>query len=609
MASTPGGQFVFSVPGQDVLLALSSNGIFPPPTDSAFDIAIFTDFNHGVPVGTDGTVLPYEGTAFAPNGELKNNFLTAPFLQMVAGDYWVTDFGGSDSIFGGSGNQTITGGIFTTVVGGSGVGAGPLTVIMGDRGVFLAGDIPAATVNALVDSSSDRGELIDLGPTGSLFGGNATVFATGDDTVNAGQGKGEILFFGQGDLKEDALLTISGGAAGQTYTVGAGAGDSLVGAAETVKIIVKEGADSVALGTAAGFGGPLGATVNALAGDHWIQLGENKAVVFAGGPQEDFGDSVISGQGTGAIILGTGANPTWLQVTGPGGIGPTSSRGAYSIFDNDRTLFGTADSLSVVSFANETINPGSVANVTINAAKSGFDQLVDLGSGNATVYADLGDTVEAGKGSALVILQSSEEIDAQGQASGPNITISSRLFPGEGAAVISADHATILGAQDDSIQAGNGNQTVNAVSGNSINEIIKMWGGQDNVFAGDGDTIGIGDKDGGNQLWLDSSVVGGGTAGFGTFLDKGANSSAEVTVGTVAGGQAVEDFDTNQDFLFYPNATDQDTGKIIASATTDHDFKGTGVVATTFTLPDDTSITLIGIDEVEKFSVQFKSIT
>ena len=695
MASQAGGQYVFSVPGQDVNLVLSSDGTFPPPT-SDFDIAVFTTANDTPPAG-------YEGSAFAPGGVLVNDFLEAPSLTLNNGSFQVNNIGGgSDTMTAGVGQQTIVGGIFTTIIGG----AGTLTATTGDRGVVVAGDASTVTVNALEDSSSLTGELINLGA------GNATVYATGDDTVNAGAGVGAVQYFHGADDSINTRLTITGAAVGgPTFTVSGGAGDSLVGSALNISVVLAEGevvdinsgnatvnalsgdqliqlgganatvyadngdvvvagggGDQVsffhgptgaggvglleavlalegdalgntltvtgatgeslvgsaanvvvkgAAGDAITIGGAAAATVNALEGGQSVTLGVNGATVYAGAADTVASvDSVFAGSGAGLITLGT-TNTSFLSVSGSGG-------GIYTVAGADRTLIGTANTLSMVSNAPETISAGTVANSTINArggdtaGTQALPQLINLGPGDATVYADGNDTINAGpvSGTAIVVLDGGQNLTVVGATDDPNITIIGGADT-VGSVVVGAASASIIGAAGDTIIAGAGSQVINGISGlPSPGETIIISGGADSVFAGSADTIGVGPAPGvgetvtGNLLFLDSEV-GTDTAvavGYGTFLTDTTKSasSAEVTVGTVSGGTESETFDIGEDFVFFPN-TPVTTPLVVATFTA---VDIAGVASTAMTLPDGTQMTLVGVTaaELPALVATFKSV-
>src|SRR5688500_17493138 len=113
------GKYVFSTASGLVdLFFRTGAGLGDPGAGgNAFDLEIFTIIN---PETSDPG---FEGSVFAPGGTLDPSgsiTTTIPSLTLNDGDFWVTDLGGSDTITAGSGNQTITGGSLTTIIGGTG---------------------------------------------------------------------------------------------------------------------------------------------------------------------------------------------------------------------------------------------------------------------------------------------------------------------------------------------------------------------------------------------------------------------------------------------------------------------------------------------------------
>ena len=480
MASQPGGQYVFSVPSQTVNLALSADGNFPPPTGD-FDIAVFVTANGTPPAD-------YEGSAFAQGGGLlPNNRLGANALVLNNGDYQVNDFGGSDQITAGSGNQSIVGGIFTTILGGTGT----LNVIAGDRNVVQAGDAAAITVNALVDEQSiGRGELINLGTNG------ATVFASGDDSVNAGSGPGQVGYFhGPGDSIETSL-TIQGAAGGPSYTVSGGADDSLFGGAQNFQAVLAPG-DIVSL--CAG-----NATINAAfkdgaeaPGQQIIRTGGANATVYANN-----GDQVFSGDGKDVVLFFHG--PGSASETDIGLQGAASGTTFTVIGAGGDSLVGGAANITVIGAAGDSTEIGN-ANATVNALRG--PQLVDLGDGPATVFAGsftsqgdtvlATDTVIAGSGTGLIALSenNSSYLTVSGAGGGSyTVAAADRNLSGTAANVNiqSFTSETILGGTTPNI-------TVNAADGLipvAFQQLVNLGDGAGVVYADAGDTINAGSGSG-----------------------------------------------------------------------------------------------------------------
>jgi hypothetical protein len=459
------GKYVFTVPGETVNLVLSDTGTFPPATGD-FDIA----------VGTANTPLNapnYEGFARALNGQLVSNFLESDNLTLFEGNFQVKDFGESDSIVAGSGNQTIVGGAFSSIVGGT----GDLNAIAGDRGLVAVGSAASATVNALVDSDTvAQGERVDLG------GNNATVFASGDDTVNAGAGLGAVLYFHGGGDTVLSSLTVQGAAAELTYTVSGGGGDSLVGGAQSVSMILSDG-ETVDIGAGV-------ATVNALSGDQGIRLDGANATVYA-----DAGDQVFGGAGEDLILFfhGAGDSVTSTVLLEGSAAGSTLTvTGA----DGD-SLAGAADSVNVVGAAGDSIQVGGAGAATVNALSGA--QLVLLGDNAATVYAGIAasdgdtlvsaDTVFAGEGGGVISLGETNTsfLSVSGAGGGSyNLESSERELFG------TADAVNLVSLANETIGAGSVSQiTINAAAGD-FSQLINLGSGSATVYADAGDTINAG---------------------------------------------------------------------------------------------------------------------
>ncbi len=209
MATPAGGQYIFTTATGPVDVFLTATGPLTDPGvgGNTFDLEIFTLTNKG-------TSDPgFEGSAFVPGGTLNaQGRIAGASVTMNNGDFWVTDFGGTDTIQAGSGNQTVTGGTSTTILGGT----GSLKVATGNLDVVSIGGASSATVNTL----GNTGERVAIGTN------SATVFSNNNDTINAGAGAGTLVF------GTSANLTVQGAAGSPTYTVKSSSADgSISGAA------------------------------------------------------------------------------------------------------------------------------------------------------------------------------------------------------------------------------------------------------------------------------------------------------------------------------------------------------------------------------------------
>src|SRR5215204_265181 len=143
MATPTGGQYVFSTATAPVDVFFTPSGPLADPGagGNLFDLEIFTLTNKG-------TSDPgFEGSAFVPGGTLNaQGRVAGPSIAANNGNFWITDFGGTDIIQAGSGAQTVTGGVATTILGGTGT----LNVMSaGNLGVVSVGGASSATVNTL----------------------------------------------------------------------------------------------------------------------------------------------------------------------------------------------------------------------------------------------------------------------------------------------------------------------------------------------------------------------------------------------------------------------------------------------------------------------------
>jgi len=637
MASVPGGKYSFAAV-QPVNLVLTPDGTnVPPPIAGDFNLEIFTSTNGTLAAG-------YQGSAFAPGGteDSIGNVLAAS-ITLGSGAFSVDDTGGADSITAGSGNQTVVGGVFDTITGGS----GPLDVIAGAGSTVLVGD---NATNVIVDITKGS-SLVDMGAAGgNVF---ADSVAGASDTVNAGSGQAAIVF--------GANVTVSGTANSDTYTVHSAAGATLTGAAASVAAVGAAN-DTISLGAVTGatvnaLAGPelvnLGAGANIVYGGAGDTVDNGSGTTSLVGPSNESlnltgtgagnftlagakglmsggADSIYVGLGGIAgdtVTLGTLADATVSAVNGTGGNlinlgsgpstvfggkGDTVNAGAGTVqgvgpstetltlngtgAGSDYTVAGSGGSMSggaadayigLGGVTADTVSLGAVTSATVAANQGG--ELINLGSGPSTVFASGSDTVNAGVGSSLVQTPNGEAVTVSGASSTDTFAVH---WTHSGNPVsISGTAATInaVGVAEDTITAFGGSATVNAQAGAEVVQVA----GLDTVFAGANDSIGIGPTGSGSQLFLQADSTA--SVGFGTFDSATGSSTAQATVGTVVGGKAADGFNLANDFVFYQNENIGTNAQIIASAkSTNVD----GVASTIISLPDGSTMTLVGITNV-----------
>jgi hypothetical protein len=622
----PNGQFVFAAT-QPINLALTPDGSnLPPPVNGDFNLEVFTATNGATTAG-------YQGSALAPGGTLASNGdLVAPSLTLNAGDFAVTDLGNHDSITAGNGNETIVGGSFDTITGGNGT----LGVTTGFANTILIGNgETSATVNALAGSDSialgagaatvyaaagdtvndfgggsaavvfSTGESLTIAGSGlggarmtltnasgettvsansvalvavagdtiggsvafatinalrgsaSVDAGNATVFAANGDTVNSG-----VVTFGAANLTLSGFVTTF-----PDYTVQGGAG-TLVGGADSVNV-TGAGGDTISLSLSAD------ATVNALAGNELVNSGNLATVYGAAGDTINADSSpsattVVGPSGESLLLTGAAGSPTYA-VAGAAG---SMSGAAADIF------VGLGGAFS------DTVTLGAVNGATVAAQFGG--EVVNLGSGPDTVFSGQSDTVNAGSGSGTLIALGGEAVTLRGAAASDYTVSGNGMSVGGGASSINA-----VGVAGDTIAILANAATVNALAGS---EVVQLGGGNDTVFGAAGDSIGVAPSTStisGSQLLLHSDTIPGSAVGFGTFDNLAASSSANVTVGTVSGGNVSGGFNTATDFIFYQNENASETNTIVM---TQSSVMVDGIASTELALPDGTTMTLVGVN-------------
>ncbi|MBV9825744.1 MAG: hypothetical protein JO001_08725 [Alphaproteobacteria bacterium] len=476
--ASPGSQYIFYAPGQAVNLVPSANGNNLPQGNPAdFNIVLVTN-----PNGTSYSIpygQGYQSAALLPGG-------TGQSVQLLAGNYGISDTGTNDAItLLSTGAQTINGAHGDTLTGGAGNDL--LNAISGQQ-LVIAG----TGANTVYGGAGD-----------TINGTSGTVYI--DGTAGSMQITGGV---GQS--------TIFGGA-GDTITGTGGSGASTVFGAQNDTIIGGSGAD----------------LINAAAGKQFITGGAGQSTIFGGA-----GDTIIGGAGNN-YVDGTAGNMSIAMGSGGADtiIGSTS---AASGTPADTLTGGAAAALieglgkgDIVNFAAQS------GNATINATAG--NNLVTLGSGPATVYGGVGDTINLGSGNQYVDGTLGGQRIAAGTSGGFDILIGSLARTGSaGVDTLTGGAAQAqiqgLGAGDlVNFAAQTNNATINATAGGNA---ITMGGGNATIYAGVGDAIALGS---GSQ-YVDgtrgsANVQIGSGSGFDIFI----GSTAPVTgagADTVFGGSA-----------------------------------------------------------------------
>ncbi len=266
----------------------------------------------------------------------------------------------------------------------------------------------------------------------------------------------------------------------------------------------------------------------------------------------------------------------------------------------------------VVNFAGQT------GNATINATAGNI--AVTLGSGAATVYGGVGDTVNLGSVSQYADGTAGKQTIAVGSG-GTDLVIGSTVFgAGDtltgGAAALNYNAG--VGGDLINLAGSTGAATVNAFGADTgpINDTVIASNGGDSVWGGEGDRIGVGTGASGTDLFTHATTIPGAAIGFGT-TDKAVAATYGGTAGAVTVNSAVagassaqvtvsgfaETKGTPTDFIFYPGESPGTSAAIVATST---QIIVNGTASTQFTLPDGTRMTLLGVPQADFNSAFFK---
>lgn len=399
-----GGRWLFSIAGNPIVLGIN-NGmapVFPMPQAGAFNIEVFTNPTvSGVPSPEFG----FHAGIADPGGTLDNGFLTGTSLRVGGGDLLVVDSvtgaagQGPAMIMLGSGNQTVVGAKFDTLVGGS--GAQVLSALAGGQTVIGGGgdeSIWGGADDSIVAGTGGE-QIVVTGPGTTVvagMSGAATIAAAAQDTILALPGSGQLVVVAAGvnnlvDLTGNSGLSAVLGASGDTITAGSGAtniegasGGMLIkiGAGGITNVsgstgpvagnTIKGGAGTLGFnpGPAAGNGdlidlsGSMGAaTINAFAfgatriASHDTILASNLGVSVFGGD----GDRI--GTGNGSVV---GGFHQWLHAD-------TVAGSAVGFGSNDTVASTTYDTVAGIA-TRGTVAGTSSAQATIG----GFNVLTDF---------------------------------------------------------------------------------------------------------------------------------------------------------------------------------------------------------------------------------------
>ena len=389
---------------------------------------------------------------------------------------------GANSIFGGTGNDTIQAGNGQNTIDG---GQGNDSIVAGTG------------ANLITGGTGNDSIIAGLGGTGknSIYGGK------GNDFITVGDGANSITGATGGDFGNDSITAgngnnlILGGQGNDTITAGNGT-NSITGGIGNDSITVGNGANTI-------LGGIGNTTINAGGGQNIITGGiGNDSITVGNGENSIIGGTgnttITAGDGNNTIYGGTGNDSIAVGIGDniiDGGIGNDIILTGFDKsagFGDDTILGGTGDDLIRVQGGNNIINAGTGNSTVIGGTGSdvitagdgansivggtGFDS-ISLGDGNNSVQGGAGgDNIAVGNGNNFIYGgQGNSSITA---GSGNNV-----IFGGAGNNWISdgAGHAVIVG--------GGGNNTI---YGGGLASTIMGGGGNDAIMAGGGGNLIIG---------------------------------------------------------------------------------------------------------------------
>ena len=579
MALPPGGQFVFATNGAAVSLGLTTDGSVMPvtaPVAGDFNIEVFTSVAGGalpaLASGFQAGVIDNQGAIGA------NGLLSGTQLQLFTGDYSVVDSPtGANSpatVILGSGNQVV-GSSNQTVYGAAGD-----TLIGGWGNQFLDGLSGAETI-----TGGAIGYATIIGGVGdSITGGSSSsvLIPVPSDYIDGSAGKMTITL---GHLGPETII----GSSANNGTNPTGP-DTITGGGGLFVDIQGLGKGDV-VNLPGFFGGPQftdisGAMVNATAGDDLVTASATAYSIYGG-----VGDTIV---GAGTFIGGD-------QVVGTAGAMSIAADGAGSEVissgagDTVTALAGNADVVIAGAkgdFINLSGNTGRVVVIDTAGGES-----ITGGSGANTVYGGSGATISGGAGGTTYV---------DGTAGNMAIAVgggADNFIGSNGAADTITGGAGALNYNPGATGAGDlinlagstGNATVNAFTSGGA-DTVDASNSADSVWGGAGDRIAAGTA--GTLLATHATTIPGTSIGFGSNATAG--STAAMTVGTVSGGAAVSGFSeaagVPTDFIFYPGESATMNTAIVAAST---QVSVAGVASTQFSLPDGTSMTLIGVPKAD----------
>ena len=357
-----GGRWIFSALGIPVVLGINNGTapVFPTAQAAAFNIEVFTGATvSGVPSPESSG---FQSSIADPGATLDSGFLTGTGLRLGSGNFLAVDSvtgvtaQSASQITLGTGNQTVVGARFDTLIGGQAPAAsqvlsaliGTETVIGGTAG---SESIWGGAADSIVAGSGANQQIVISGVGTTVvagIGGNATIQALAQNTVTSLPGSNQNVVIAAAandliDLTGNAGISGAIGASGDTITGGGGI-TNIEGAAGGMLINVGAG------GTTALSGSTSPGARNTITGGAG---GFN----FNPGAVPGTGDLINLSGGTGTATINAFAFGT-SRIASPDTILATNN--ADSIFGGDGDRIGTGAG-SVVGGTHQWSHPDTVA--------------------------------------------------------------------------------------------------------------------------------------------------------------------------------------------------------------------------------------------------------
>ncbi len=640
MASVPGSFLIFDKPAGDarpINLVLTPDGTGASTLAGAFNIEIFTSVAGAAGTGFDASAFIQGAVKNLPNEVRAGSIISTE--QMLTGAFQITDVTGGETIVGGNAaNQSILGAAADTIIGGSAGGftvnamSGKQTIIQGTgaNAALFGGISDIILPSTTAAPSTASGQIVGAAnmQIGLNAAGNYTITSgTGTTITGAGSAANVDIIGSKGDLINLTGLTgnasLTGANGGDTLVGGNGTnlfigatGDSIVGAG-TSQIIALASGETIVAGAAGAetvnSGG--GNVIKANAGNATLAIAPGKGdVIDLTGNTGSVGINATVNGATNATITAGSGSTTLIGAAGDSLIG--GSGGTEQIIANLATgisvVVGSGGSETVASGGGNTFSAlAGNASVMINAGKNDAINLTG-NTGAENIIGGVGTKVTLGSGLG--------QIDGTAGAVAMTIGSANASITGSGSTVTGGDTVVAVGPGNVNFNLGNpgvggintgrdfidlsqSSGTVNQlnlfsngspipsqnVQFTTINDTVLAGTGKDSIFAGPGDSIGVGTATsaGGSHLWDHSSTTVSGAIAFGTDDSVAASSSASVTV---------TNFHVGTDYLFYQHEGKATSDGIVAASTP---TTVGGQASVLLHLPDGTSMTMLGVTQAQ----------